>query len=645
LIPAAPQLAANTGYRYMVETDHQEMAARNQRGGEPVHREKGSRRVSPPIGLALLWILSLASQSASAQTGAPCDASKEIKDCRAELSVDGQWLVIKTDTEKCARVEWQGDGMNRSTTVLDGEERLEILIKPPTNLAVTRCVEVKDLRAIKKPEAKDSSRNQTSPPTVAAGPVSASVHTDPDGWMRFESPVTFGWKFRSPPDSPGSCKAASAPGGSIPVGRCEGRIVENGGDVWTYIGNWVDGRRSGYFEGSRSSGDKFAGNYSNGKREGLGTYNFASGARYVGQWSANQKQGQGTFYDASGNRYEGQWYLCQPQGQGTYYFANGDRYEGQWSGNLTGQGTYYFADGGKWTGQFVAGKLHGSGTYTGKDGNSRPIAYDHGNPVQSTPPTVTASSKTQESCGECQAFNRSMTERSARNFSQSYSVPCAKQGYQACLAYAEQYLRREGRFVDCTSACAAESSGNVGASLASAQDCSRNLQSEINRLTDERQRCYSSIYGNPANAFACREIDNRIDALKRDRSNCGTNPDGVSASVNQSRQTDTNILPPVRGGSGSSASGKSKAQTADPRGGPCGGNTGIHCETSRSTPDDSDGGTSTGTKQTEFMEAHCTQRGSNGGCVGQWQCPAGWQFTIKDDPSGKYAGIAKCYRN
>lgn len=98
---------------------------------------------------AALWLLLLASHQSHSQTGAPCDASKEVRQCRAQISLEGNFVILRSNTPQCSRIDWRINGSLRTTTVIDGEERLEVLTSDPQSLAVEQCVEVRDLRQIR----------------------------------------------------------------------------------------------------------------------------------------------------------------------------------------------------------------------------------------------------------------------------------------------------------------------------------------------------------------------------------------------------------------------------------------------------------------------------------------------------------------
>lgn len=124
------------------------------------------------IGIAV--VLSAMSLHVHA-ANAPCDANVPIKGCRADIGLDGKFIVLTSNTPKCSVIEWTLDGSLRQTTVLDGEERLELLTTTPKKLTVESCTQVKDLRSLKD-DVTDSTGD--SGPFTAIAPCEC---WDPDG--------------------------------------------------------------------------------------------------------------------------------------------------------------------------------------------------------------------------------------------------------------------------------------------------------------------------------------------------------------------------------------------------------------------------------------------------------------------------------
>jgi TonB family protein len=138
------------------------------------------------VAFAMLFVLAaLLAPSAHAQTGAPCDASRPVKACRAEIRFDGKYIQLTSSTAKCSVVDWAMDGSRRSTTILDGEERIELLTTKPRELEILRCTEVKDLRAIGASDDEEGSSLQPVyrqvpeyPPAMRRGDIEGVVEVE-----------------------------------------------------------------------------------------------------------------------------------------------------------------------------------------------------------------------------------------------------------------------------------------------------------------------------------------------------------------------------------------------------------------------------------------------------------------------------------
>lgn len=159
-----------------------------------------------------------------AQTGAPCDASRPVKACRAEVRFDGKYIQLTSSTPRCSVVDWAMDGSRRSTTILDGEESIELLTTRPKQLEILRCTEVKDLRAIGPSDGDDPGDAELTvvarqmpeyPPALrrlgVEGQVIVEVQVRPNGAVsgarvvsspdpRFDAAAVaaaYGWRFAS----------------------------------------------------------------------------------------------------------------------------------------------------------------------------------------------------------------------------------------------------------------------------------------------------------------------------------------------------------------------------------------------------------------------------------------------------------------
>jgi hypothetical protein len=157
--------------------------------------------------------LLLAMAFAVAQAGAanaPCDGAVPIKGCKAEVALDGNFVVLKSSTPNCSVIEWTIDGRGRQTTVLDGEERLELLTTRPKDLTIESCTQVKDLRAISRGENSSGATQQTNV-QPDFGKYCGGPNTNlPTHWRctQRESTITLIW-----------CKslASSEPTGQVPL--------------------------------------------------------------------------------------------------------------------------------------------------------------------------------------------------------------------------------------------------------------------------------------------------------------------------------------------------------------------------------------------------------------------------------------------
>ncbi len=131
---------------------------------------------------------------------------------------------------------------------------------------------------------------------------------------------------------------------------------------------------------------------------GSGTYQYKSGSKYVGQFLDGERSGIGSLYYADGTRYQGQWKNDEPNGEGMETLPDGSRREGFWeNGRLTkpvvkndlvdkgaedkqigcisgdcrnGKGIYIYPSGAIYIGDFQGGEVHGYGVCHYADGSS-----------------------------------------------------------------------------------------------------------------------------------------------------------------------------------------------------------------------------------------------------------------------------------
>jgi hypothetical protein len=117
-----------------------------------------------------------------------------------------------------------------------------------------------------------------------------------------------------------------------------------------------------------ASGDVYDGQFKQGLRTGRGTYRYAgSGEVYEGQWLKGVRSGQGKLSKPNGEVYDGQWLKGIQSGPGKLTYANGDVVEGQWdNGVQTGKGRLTYANGDILEGVWQNGVQTGSGVLTSR---------------------------------------------------------------------------------------------------------------------------------------------------------------------------------------------------------------------------------------------------------------------------------------
>ena len=137
-----------------------------------------------------------------------------------------------------------------------------------------------------------------------------------------------------------------------------------------------------------------SGNCSNGS----GTKLYASGSKYVGQFLNGQRSGIGSLYYADGTKYQGEWLKDKPDGEGVETLPDGSKREGIWQGGRlikkiekndlvdkgieerqtgcisgdckNGKGIYIYHSGAIYIGDFQSGEVHGYGSCHYPDGST-----------------------------------------------------------------------------------------------------------------------------------------------------------------------------------------------------------------------------------------------------------------------------------
>ena len=171
---------------------------------------------------------------------------------------------------------------------------------------------------------------------------------------------------------------------------------------WTYIGEYVDGKRTGYgkleffkittgcppvealkmYEGTHQdnkiqgygnaiyrSGDEYLGELDCLKRQGYGKMVYVDGTHYEGLWKDGFRHGYGGFCWSRSSTYHGEWEKDKAQGYGNRVWTNGDVYEGEFHMHKRhGRGLIIYPQGEKYDGYWLKGKRNGYGKETKRSG-------------------------------------------------------------------------------------------------------------------------------------------------------------------------------------------------------------------------------------------------------------------------------------
>jgi hypothetical protein len=235
--------------------------------------------------------------------------------------------------------------------------------------------------AILPPEA--AQRRPAPPPTIKQA---CKVKKDSVEWVHISGGCKNGYAH-------GAGRARSVDGrrsyaGMFVDGAFSGQGDYDWGNGVRYIGEFLNGRKTGFgilaypnnrkytgrfkdnaYQGEGTyidaDGSKYAGAFENGYFHGLGTYTWASGDVYTGRFEANRMNGKGSYARTDGDRYDGGFKNNQMDGDGTYTWSNGDAYTGRFENDkMNGKGTYTYANGAKYSGEFKDGRKHGRGVLT-----------------------------------------------------------------------------------------------------------------------------------------------------------------------------------------------------------------------------------------------------------------------------------------
>lgn len=96
----------------------------------------------------------------------------------------------------------------------------------------------------------------------------------------------------------------------------------------------------------------YVGDYVQGKRTGQGIMKNKDATLYKGEFLENKRHGQGVFFYLNGDMYSGNWKGGFKEGYGTYHFVDGNEYRGEWERGKFVQGQWILPDGTYYEGKF-----------------------------------------------------------------------------------------------------------------------------------------------------------------------------------------------------------------------------------------------------------------------------------------------------
>ena len=138
-----------------------------------------------------------------------------------------------------------------------------------------------------------------------------------------------------------------------------------------YIGQWRQDLRHGKGKMTWKSGEMYEGQYRKDKRHNVqGALLLPSGERFSGLWVHSAIQGQGRYQDPSGLLFVGKFMNSFPHTEGLLVYPNGDRFEGTIKDlKPHGHGRLIYTNRDVYIGDFCEGAKHGTGKMTYSDGS------------------------------------------------------------------------------------------------------------------------------------------------------------------------------------------------------------------------------------------------------------------------------------
>ncbi|HEY4165311.1 MAG TPA: protein kinase [Reyranella sp.] len=161
-----------------------------------------------------------------------------------------------------------------------------------------------------------------------------------------------------------------------------------GDDGSSYVGQLVDGKRSGLGVLVYQDNDKQAGEWKDNVLNGRGTEHLSDGPVYEGQWSNGVPAGLGVRDKPGSERAEGNFVAGRLEGLGTRRVLIEPTViqSGEFKADmLDGLGVETLANGERYEGTFRNGKRNGYGQVIGPDERARASRWDNGKLVESMP--------------------------------------------------------------------------------------------------------------------------------------------------------------------------------------------------------------------------------------------------------------------
>jgi serine/threonine protein kinase len=240
----------------------------------------------------------------------------------------------------------------------------------------------------------------TTPPTALPPPSTTPTPVQPaatPSQKAFEEPARqAGAKARAILDKAkeaATTARANAAEARIAATRAEQPDVENaqrvtGDDGSSYVGQLVDGKRSGLGVLVYKDGDTQAGEWKDNVLNGRGIEHLSDGPVYQGQWSNGVPAGLGVRDKPGNERAEGNFAAGRLEGLGTRRVLTEPTVtqSGEFKADmLDGLGVETLANGERYEGTFRNGKRNGYGQVIGPDERARASRWDDGKLVESTP--------------------------------------------------------------------------------------------------------------------------------------------------------------------------------------------------------------------------------------------------------------------